>query len=287
MRVFARREAVLVGTIAGMTALAAAGVAWGALTTETETESITYGGEAFPIAQCEGDDYALSGGFAAPGLDPIGTEGHYIHVFASGRDSVSAWEAQAFNGNPPTGDFTVYAHCSDAIGPLASADATESLPAQSFGSVDASCPEPGQKAVSGGFGPGEPDFNTGEFVYPFESRRVDSNTWRASASNNDDVARDLEAYVYCTDQNLGITPAQEDSKKKDNKIISAKARCARGQTAISGGFDGVNNDAKTTILFESRRKGARAWQASSASYTDGPKVKWKTFAYCVKSSKLD
>ena len=62
---------------------------------------------------------------------------------------------------------------------------------------------------------------------------------------------------------------------------------SQGSDARRDDFDGVNNDAKTTILFESRRKGARAWQASSASYTEGPKVKWKTFAYCVKSSKLD
>ena len=108
-----------------------------------------------------------------------------------------------------------------------------------------------------------------------------------SAFNNDDVEREFEAVALCTNENLRITDEADSIKKKNNKVVKAIASCPKGRAAISGGFDGMVTEERSTTLFEARRRGARTFQASAAAYTEDAKVKWRAFAYCVPSNKLD
>ena len=239
------------------------------------------------IAECKRDGKVISGGFNGPGFDPIGTEGPYTETFMSRPESKTAWTSQGFNGNPPEGKYVGYAYCSSKLPkPVMFEDSTTLTPEEQ-GSVSVSC-EAGQEAVSGGFGPGEPQPPSGQFVYPFSSYRSSEDEWTAAGRNNDDISRDLTVYVLCAKQPIGLKQRSKTVPTGNNENAVGVAKCRRDQLAVSGGFIGLYEASpdRSSYVFESRRKGRAAWKASAGAYTEGDDVPWEVQVLCAPKSKL-
>ena len=271
---------IATGAFAGL-----ASPAQGALTTESDSTTLDFGEVDVVNVDCAPSN-VMSGGFSAPGLDPIGTEGHYILPFFSTIETGQSWHAEGYNGNPPQGTFIAYAKCSDAIEMLQLGTDDDDVAAGDVVTLNATCPGPSMDVVSGGFVMN----HAGDYQFhAIESKRKDRDTWTIVAYNSGDTQRIADAYALCTNENLKLEQRSAVAKKKTEKVASATAACPKGDLAISGGWDGVANEEKDkfSYVFESRPRGPRKWKSSAAAYADAGKVTWKSLVYCVAANKVN
>jgi hypothetical protein len=130
-------------------------------------------------------------------------------------------------------------------------------------------------------------------VLVFESRRVGKRKWLVAGSGTSAVEARLTAFAYCSKEEPGLKAKRaRTTTTHDTVVLSEKARCKRGQQALSGGFGTADLTFSGNFLdqflvpFEFRGAGKRGWKASAAAYTtDAAPVTWDVYAYCLKKDK--
>jgi hypothetical protein len=274
-------SALLVTSLAIVTTV---GVAGGALKTKRAEISIDPGETKSVTAKCKPRTQAVSGGFDSPDFE-IDFDGSIVQPSGSFPTAKRKWTStgDGYVGSTLPGTFISYAYCSDELPKLKAKSESTTIATDEFGSVTVRCPKGGE-AVSGGFqAPG----SSSNQVQPVESRRKGKRTWVVTGIGTGSDEQ-LIAYAYCAKDKLGLKPkVASASTDQDEVALSAKARCKKGQEAISGGFGtrGDLNEVYTQPL-QARRAGKRGWRAVAANYSgDDDPVTWDVYAYCMKRDK--
>jgi hypothetical protein len=276
--------------IAGLAVAATAGIAGGALKTKqaqvsvapAETESVT--------ATCKKGTRAVSGGFDAPALTDDSSHGSYVQTFASLRSSKREWRSTATNyfSVPEAGTLTDFAYCSDDLPRLKARSVSATIPEDDTQTLTAHCPRGGE-AVSGGFA-AETQAAGFEGGFPLESRRAGNRGWKVTAySAGLAEGANVTAYAYCAKEKVRLkAKSATTSTSSGEENIAAKARCKKGEQAISGGFGAPadGNGGAYVEPFQSRRAGKRGWKAATAAYASGGStVDWSVYVYCLEKEK--
>ena len=129
-----------------------------------------------------------------------------------------------------------------------------------------------------------------------ESQRRGNRRWTGSAYNQG-AAGDLTTFVYCGPQKLksrsksaaiGGSPFMSG----DFETGTATAKCPRGTTAVSGGFDnpdfvveGDYSHDRRIVPYISRKLGGRSWTVEAANYA-GAEATLVAYAYCQDAPSL-
>jgi hypothetical protein len=285
---WSRRRAAIWACVFGTATLAMGiSVATGALKTKKTEVSVAPGTTESATAKCKQGARAVSGGFDAPALTDDSSHGSYVQTFASRRSAKREWTSTATNyfSVPESGTLTGFAYCSDELPKLKTKSRSTTIPNNETQSVTARCPKGGE-AVSGGF---DADSDASNFngTFPLESRRVGKRKWKVTAASfSPPDGADITVSAYCAKHAVGLKKkSATTSTSSQEENIAAKARCKKGQQAISGGF-GAPEDGNTGAYvepFESRRAGKRGWKAATGAYADsGSTVDWSVYAYCLK-----
>jgi hypothetical protein len=143
----------------------------------------------------------------------------------------------------------------------------------------------GFTAISGGFdGPAFRAEGDGPYQIPIESRRQSKRAWTSTAYN-DGTAGEFVVFVNCSDELRKLkTRSSSETIAGGDAVGRATARCPRRAEAVSGGFDAGVDDTDGDALvfvFESRRRGKRAWSVSGQNNANEP-LDLTAFAYCAK-----
>jgi hypothetical protein len=266
----------------GMTAIA------GALTTKRAEVSVAPGDTDSASAKCKKGTRAVSGGFDDPSYSVI--EAGLLPV-SSKRSARRVWRSSGTNHPGATAAATLvdFAYCSDALPKLKTKSAASTtVPNGGLKSLAARCPKGGE-AISGGFkAPGE----GANQVQVFESRRVGKRTWRVKGSGTSGSESRLNAFAYCAKDELGLrAKVASTSTTQDSVKLSEKARCKKGQQAVSGGFgtkvdrNAGGHPEQYLEPFRSRRVHKRVWKAAAGAFTSGPTVTWDVYVYCMEKDK--
>jgi len=250
--------------------------ATGALTQSTETVRI----DGFPDrdtakADCRRGQRIVSGGFSTPVYGFLGQP--RISPAASQKSGRRAWSSFGYNGDPLiTGSFTGYAYCGRDADRLRERTARVEVGGAMSTRVRAGC-RAGERLVSGGFS--VPALGDSEAILVTESRKAGQG-WAAAARVTSGADQELVAHAYCSDD----APKLKTRRKERNVGTgppekSARARCPKNRPVVSGGFMTPAQMA-TVGVHESRRKGKRAWLATSYTFAAGPGVLLVVEAYC-------
>jgi hypothetical protein len=285
MRFEARRRLLTAALAIGMiAAVSAAGVAGGALKTNSAVVEIPVDGQGSVTAKCAKPTKVVSGGFDAPAFEAA--EGPLTFALVSERTGRRTWTTSALNYDEP-GELVGYVYCSKTLPTLKVRSASKTLGDDDDTSVSARCKKGGE-AVSGGFVTG--DFENEE-LQPYESRRTGKRRWTVSATNFGPGANELTAIAYCAQHKLGLkAKSAEDTTTEQGSLVFAEARCRKGTKAVSGGFSGVMelND-RQTVPFQSTRTGRSRWSSAAlAGFVGGtgPTITWTTYVYCLDKKEL-
>lgn len=176
--------------------------------------------------------------------------------------------------------------------------ASETVGDHSDGTATARC-KSGTKAISGGF---EGEFDATKVIAGqspllqlHESQRR-GNRWTGSAYNLG-AAGDLTTFVYCSPQKLrsrSKSTSIEGSPFMSGDLATgtATAKCPRGTTAVSGGFDnpdfkveGDFSHDRRVVPFISRKLGGRKWTVEGANQA-GAEATLVAYAYCQDAPSL-
>lgn len=214
-------------------------------------------------ADCRRGQRIVSGGFSTRTYGFTGQP--RISPISSKKSGGRAWTSSAYNGDPLfSGSFTSYAYCERHAGRLHERSAQVEFGGGGSTRVRAGC-RAGERLVSGGFS--VPDLGSDEGILVTESRKAGQG-WAAAARVSSGTDQELVAHAYCAGnapklktrrvrRNVGTGPPEQ----------SARALCPRDRPVVSGGFKTPAQMA-TVGVHESRRKGRRAWLATS--YTFAP-----------------
>jgi hypothetical protein len=288
------RTTTRIGVLALAAVAATAGLAGGAIKVKESTVTLVANGdEESATAKCKKGLRAVSGGFDGPGFVADG-DGPYQIPLTSLRESKRKWTGSAVDDGDG-GPYTVIAVCSDELPKLKQKAESTTIPEDEddIGTVSVKCPRGGE-AVSGGFVPEVLDADGNDFNFVTESRRTGKRSWKVSAYNNSGDPLELTAFVYCAKEKIGLKTKSATAETDESDVnIDAKAKCRKGQRAISGGFTGTLQADPDTFSrevfsqpFVSRPAGKRGWLAGIGAYPDmGFVDELKTFAYCLKKEK--
>jgi hypothetical protein len=274
-------RAIVISLIAGVAIVATAGIAGGALKTKQAQVSIAAGETKSATAKCKQGTRAVSGGFDSPDFD-IAFVDSIVSPNGSFRSSKREWTSTGtdYPGANEPGTLISYAYCSDELPKLKTKSEQTTIPNGAFGSLTVRCPKGGE-AVSGGF---EAPGSGANQVQQLESRRKGKRKWvvTGTGTGSDDQ---LIGFAYCAKHKLGLkTKVASASTDQDSVPLSEKARCKKGQQAVSGGF-GTEVDVLEggyTQPLQSRRAGKRGWQAVAANYSGDLPVTWNVYVYCLE-----
>ena len=244
-----------------------------------QTRSTTSIGGSDPgsvTAKCRGDSKVISGGFETE-FDTIAEQPN-VQINESRRAGRKQWTAGAVNVAPgPSGDLTSFAYCRDQR--LKKRSKTTGVAQNETGSVTAKCPK-GTKAVSGGF-----EGDDGSYFELRSSHRSGGRRWEVSGYNYGQPG-ELKATVYCRDGTKLKTAAASGTVSyadwPDDVYTEVEARCARGRTSVSGGFqtDGF------AVVRDSAKLG-NGWRLAATATPVAPfeTVGVTVFAYCEKKTR--
>ena len=251
------------------------------LQTKSKSKTIAADTNGAATAKCKRGSEAVSGGFAAPGLDPTFTE-RSILPFTSKRKGHRKWKTRGYNfANTQSGRLISFAYCDTREPGLEVRSKTKTLPAFDPGSATARCPR-GSEAVSGGFG--SPDaLPGGDAMFTFTSKRKGERKWKVSAYNNDPVnPQRLVAYAYCDEHQPGLRARSANGNVPLAEKRSRTAECRHGRKAYSGGYKGSVDTMQTGRSRSSRSASEGGdWKVNAAGNgSSGGPFPFTVFAYC-------
>jgi hypothetical protein len=257
-------------------AVAATGaVAGGALKLRRAEVPVAPGDTESATATCPKGFRAVSGGFKAP--DPT-------NLRISSRSGRRGWTSMAnvVPSSPDSGTVAALAYGSDELPKLKTRSATtDDIPYGPTGTVSARCPK-GQEAVSGGFE--APASGTGfNQVHTIGSRRIGKRTWQVTGQGAANSEHRLNAFVYCSKDKVGLKARVASASALGE--LTKKARCKKGQEAISGGFEASIAGGNFVDPRESRRAGRRGWAATMTSEDEAGSVDLDVYAYCLEKEQ--
>ena len=130
------------------------------------------------------------------------------------------------------------------------------------GKTKATC-EGERRAVAGGF---RAELIKGDPSYVKTLRRAGRRGWLA-AIDSFNPGGELTAYAYCRPKGNPLAKLATKTKQvsfSDGEVALISARCAKGETPVSGGFSSPPD--VSPYPSRSKRKGTRKWQVEFASY---------------------
>jgi hypothetical protein len=284
MRSNGRRWTSLIATGSVVTAFAAwAAVASGALSQHLTSATILPLEDGTATASCPSGTEAVSGGFAAPGFDPLFNGASNI-PFGSRRVQDDQWKVDAKNFGGASGTVSSYVYCDRHEPGFVRASKTTTVAAETSGSATAKCPR-GTEALSGGWQ--SPNNVTGDDAFfAFTSERASNRKWNVTAFNDDnDNAHDLKAFAYCDKRQPGLVERSKSTTVAGGVKASLTPKCPKGRQAVSGGFESsvVNTEFDAAFTVTSRRTSARKWKTSGYGNGDPTTNSPITaFTYCKK-----
>ncbi len=273
--------------LAAVTALAIAAVAApSAAALKVAKQSATLDAKGFGAApaECPKGRMAVSGGFAAPGFDPVA--GPTIGRLGFKHAGKGTIRTRGYNFGDLPGDLVSYAYCALHDHGFKVSAASVQVDPQTLGSVVASCPG-GTQAVAGGFDASRPPGGSGPGIITLTSKRAGRHAWKVSGVNlpsdgGQGVAGTLTAYAYCEAAPFELTTQSRDVTAMD--LTTFEVRCPNGGRAFSGGFDGnveLSPIPSGTAAVTSRRASrGRAWRTSALSVFDSGPAPATAYAYC-------
>lgn len=141
---------------------------------------------------------------------------------------------------------------------------------------------PGTQVISGGFATPDVAYaGGGPYTETVGASRTDKRHFVARASNEAFRAGRFYSYAYCGE--LGrVRVARATDEIGSFQNGSATARCARGLTAISGGYRGAapHGGRPEMVPFQSKRIGTRAWRVSAENTALKGTGELVVYAYC-------
>jgi hypothetical protein len=276
-------------TAVGLATTLTVGVAMGAPKTKTKRAETTLSQHEIgsATATCKKRTQAVAGGFDAPGFDATFFTGPSIEPIASTRDSKRRWTATSIN-YLGEGELVTFAYCRSDLPKLRVRSAVAAVPNGGRGSTRATCRR-GEEAVSGGFSVATIDVPTTiPSVIPSASSRSGKRGWVVEGLGvGPDAA--MTAYAYCAPETLRLktkSASVSSPPEDDGALVSTRAKCRRGQEAISGGL-AVDFKADTDAAepVESHRAGRRGWVATVLNNANDEGIDLHVFAYCLKKGK--
>ena len=277
----ARRFAVSLLVAAGALAVTA-GIATARIQTKSQGKTIAADTNRKATAKCQRGSEAVSGGFAAPRLDPTFTE-RSILPFTSKRKGHRKWKTQGHNfADTQSGRLISFAYCDTHEPGLKVRSKTKTLPAFDPGSATARCPR-GSEVVSGGFASPDALPRRGDAMFTFTSKRKGQRKWKVSAYNNDPVnPQRLVAFAYCDEHQPGLRTRSANVNIPLAEKRSRTAECRHGRKAYSGGYKGsVDTIANGPFPFVSKRARGGDWKVNAAGNgSRGGPFPFTVFAYC-------
>jgi hypothetical protein len=277
---FRRLRATAILIAAGLAVLlVAAGLAAGALNTESKNFGVAGGGTREGVATCGPGQTAVSGGFRAP----LTEQGPAMVALDSTHEGSAAWRLRARNLGGG-GTATAYVYCDQDDPGLITRSTEFTVSGGTRGSATAQC-EPGEEAVAGGFD--APDANT----YLMVSRRTSTHAWLVAFYNPGPDPLQYTAYVYCDQHEPGLTTRSRTITTSQTERFhqSVVAQCKPTEELRSGGFrvefsravDELDTD-DIGIVHVSRRWGELRWRAIAFAVIGHPKL--TAYAYCDESA---
>jgi hypothetical protein len=284
-----RRFAILACVLGSVTLAIGIGVATAA-TLKTKSASTTVGpspDSGAVAAKCKKGSEAVSGGFDNPDFDPEffmpspETEAA-IFNFASVRQSPRKWEAAGQNSGDGAGELGAFAYCDKSEPGLKAKSKVVALQPDVLGSGSVKCAKK-RVAVSGGYASVDPLPGFG----PLASKRAGKRKWTVKAYGAI-APSELIVFVYCDKTKPKLKTKSASVSVAANEDGSATARCKKGSSVVSGGFDGPGAapDEPTgdaIYPYESRRTGKRKWTASG--WNDEEVGTFVVYAYCEEKKK--
>jgi hypothetical protein len=285
-RTRARATVLALATLAvGLAALAAVAMAGSA----QERITIPAQSRGRATAACERGTTAVAGGFAAPGFSPQ-DDGPSAARLVSKPASRRQITTNAYNFGRQPADLVSLAYCARKRRGLEVRSKKTFIGPQDPGQAVARCRR-GMKVVGGGFGTQGFSKRAGPRVLTLTSRRIGSRQWRVEGfnmggdgSSNGARPGTLIAYAYCQKDPPKLVAASKRVEVPVAQVTSAKAKCPRGSSAYSGGFDGnikLSADPSASAAFTSKRADrARAWKLEALNISDTSPGHVTAFAYC-------
>lgn len=272
------RRAITITAAALVLTVATAALAGGGESkTVSETVSST-SGTARVDAGCKNGLKAVAGGFKGQSSFEDGL----VISKRSVRKPRRSWSVgeQAPFGKEHQQRLTVYGYCADED--LTTKVRTKPVPeATGFPPertrVTARCPD-GQMPISGGYSSA-----LSSSTYASVSRRSGARKW-AVIFNSFDPGAEGTAQANCYEGARLDTVAKQEvipaSDAYDRFVI--KAKCPRGETALSGGFKStVGVTEGGPMIFMSRRRGERTWAVGFLQGFYSDPTEFTTYAYCA------
>jgi hypothetical protein len=258
--------------------LATGGFAAGALKEKSRTFTVSSGAAGEGTAKCKKGQEAVAGGFFGPAdfvADP-----HLVVPFDSSRAGKRKWRYRAFSLSVGDDQASTYAYC-DPDKPRLKAKSATTTTDDTAVSVTARCPR-GNEAVSGGFSTDSVD----EFVWVVASKRIGKRKWQSEFVNPTDDPIGFTSFAYCDKSEPRLKQRSEAITVESPNTASVTAKCRRGRSLFSGGFDGGFSEADSVFPFVngSRRSGRRGWEVTAALGMSNP-AEITAYAYCDKKKK--
>lgn len=134
------------------------------------------------------------------------------------------------------------------------------------------------KVISGGFGMPAGNPATGHTASV--NRAKGRQTWVVKAQTSDP----LKGFAYCS-RNLNVAVVSKTvALPEDGTEGAAKARCNRGQTAVSGGWK-YSNGQQNSPVFKSSGAGGRRWSVKGFADEESP-TNLTAYAYCLRGGDV-
>jgi hypothetical protein len=259
--------AMLVTAAVGAVLVAATGVA--AVKTKSASIELDAGERGSVTAECKRRSRVVSGGFDVDTDD-------LTRVPVSKREGKRGWTTTATPSGLDPATLTTYAYCDRSAPRLKARSATVPV-AGPVTNVSVKCKR-GSEVFAGGF---ESDGES----FPVTSMRAGKRTWTATGNTFPDTS--LTAFAYCDRSQPGLKTKSETEQLGSFELGSATAKCKRGTTAVSGGFDSPDPEVMAAgfpgplvLVNESRREGKRRWTATGTAGFGGGSL--TVYAYCEK-----
>jgi hypothetical protein len=238
-------------------------------------------------ARCGAGSEAVSGGFAAPGFNPIADDRSAILTFASQRPAAGKWGSEGFNSHfSSSGRLIAQAYCDRNAPHVTTSSRSTVVPANGHASVVAECAR-GSEVVSGGFRSDRPD-ESGLTAYPYTSKRLGDRDWKIAAWNQTDVDHTMTAFAYCERHGPKLVTRTSSAALFQGASNTLSAYCRKGSGAFSGGYKTTFNGQfgfPDGFAWTSKRGAGPKWKVSAFGVIgpsrQTPHPKETVFAYCA------